>query len=62
MQVLSEYYGDTKTATVRRVTINDNTLFEVMWGGLSIGTYATEQEAENVAENYALSDAISNQG
>ncbi len=62
MQVLSEYYGQEKTATVRRLTVNDNTLFEVMWGGMSIGTYATEQEAENVAENYALSDAISNQG
>ena len=62
MQVLSEYYGQEKTATVRRLPVNDNTLFEVMWGGMSIGTYATEQEAENVAENYALSDAISNQG
>ena len=62
MQVLSEYYGDNKTAVVRRLTVNGNILFEVMWGGLSIGTYATEQEAENVAENYALSDAISNQG
>ena len=62
MQVLSEYYGEEKTATVRRLTVNDNTLFEVMWGGLSIGTYATEQEAESVAENYALSDAVSNQG
>ena len=62
MQVLSEYYGQEKTATVRRLTVNDNTLFEVMWGGLSIGTYATEQEAESVAENYALSDAVSNQG
>ena len=61
MQVLSEYYGDNKTAVVRRLTVNGNILFEVMWGGLSIGTYATEQEAENVAENYALSDAISNQ-
>lgn len=61
MQVLSEYYGDNKTAVVRRLTVNGNILFEVMWGGLSIGTYTTEQEAENVAENYALSDAISNQ-
>ena len=61
MQILSEYYGDNKTAVVRRLTVNGNILFEVMWGGLSIGTYTTEQEAENVAENYALSDAISNQ-
>jgi hypothetical protein len=61
MQVLSEYYGEEKTATVRRVTINDNTLFEVMWGSTSVGTYASENEAENAAENYALSDAVSNQ-
>ena len=59
MQVLSEYYGEEKTATVRRLTVNDNTLFEVMWGGMSIGTYATEQEAENVAENYALGSSVS---
>ena len=37
MQVLSEYYGENKTATVRRVTTNGNTLFEVMWGDQSVG-------------------------
>tara|TARA_Y100000817_G_C16642000_1_gene448812 strand:- start:266 stop:451 length:186 start_codon:yes stop_codon:yes gene_type:complete len=55
MQVLSEYYGENKTATVRKVTTNGNTLFEVMWGDQSVGVCATEQEADNLAENYALS-------
>ena len=59
MQVLSEYYGEEKTAQVRRVTINGNTLFEVLWGGLTIGQYQTENEAENMAENYALSARVS---
>jgi len=55
MQVLSEYYGENKTATVRRVTTNGHTLFEVMWGDQSVGMCSTEQEADNLAENYALS-------
>jgi len=55
MQVLSEYYGENKTATVRRVTTNGNTLFEVLWGDMSVGMCATEQEADNLTENYALS-------
>lgn len=59
MQVLSEYYGEEKTAQVRRVTTNGNTLFEVLWGGTSVGQYQTEQQAENAAENYALSAAVS---
>ena len=59
MQVLSEYYGEEKTAQVRRVTTNGNTLFEVLWGGVSVGQYQTEQQAESAAENYALSAAVS---
>ena len=30
--------------------------FEVLWEGKSVGVYQTEQEAENIAENYALGD------
>lgn len=62
MQVLSEYYGEEKTAQVRRVTTNNNTLFEVLWGGTSIGTYQSETEAESAAENYALSANVSQNG
>ena len=39
--------------------IGQTTLFEVMWQGKSVGMYNTEQEAENIAENYALGSAIS---
>ena len=59
MQVLSEYYGEEKTAQVRRVTTNGNTLFEVLWAGTSVGTYASETEADSAAENYALSVQVS---
>ena len=54
-----------ETATVRAVQqthssgIGQTTLFEVMWQGKSVGMYNTEQEAENIAENYALGSAIS---
>ena len=34
-------------------------MFEVMWQGKSVGMYNTEQEAENIAENYALGSAVS---
>ena len=48
-------------ATVRRVQteLNKTTLFEVLWAGKSVGVYQTEQEAENIAENYALGSAVS---
>ena len=62
VEVLSEYFSDDmKKATVRRVQteLNKNTLFEVLWAGKSVGVYQTEQEAENIAENYALGSSIS---
>tara|TARA_B100001778_G_scaffold263185_1_gene223813 strand:- start:195 stop:407 length:213 start_codon:yes stop_codon:yes gene_type:complete len=67
VEVLSEYFSDNmkETATVRAVQqthssgIGQTTLFEVMWQGKSVGMYNTEQEAENIAENYALGSAIS---
>ena len=63
VEVLSEYFSDDmkKKATVRRVQteLNKSTLFEVLWAGKSVGVYQTEQEAENIAENYALGSSIS---
>ena len=63
VEVLSEYFSDDmkKKATVRRVQteLNKTTLFEVSWAGKSVGVYQTEQEAENIAENYALGSQIS---
>ena len=63
VEVLSEYFSDDmrKKATVRRVQteLNKTTLFEVLWAGKSVGVYQTEQEAENIAENYALGSAVS---
>ena len=63
VEVLSEYFSDDmkKKATVRRVQteLNKSTLFEVLWAGKSVGVYQTEQEAENIAENYALGSTIS---
>ena len=52
VEVLSEYFSDNlkEKATVRQ----NRHLFEVLWEGELVGTYRTEQEAENVAENYAL--------
>ena len=57
VQVLSEYFSDNlkEKATVQR----KEHLFEVLWEGELVGTYSTEQEAENVAENYALGSQIS---
>ena len=60
VEVLSEYFSDDlkEKATVRAVQkthasgIGQTTMFEVMWQGKSIGMYNTEQEAENIAENY----------
>ena len=65
VQVLSEYFSDNlkEKATVRRINKYENrrfiSLFEVMWEDKSVGVYASEQEAENIAENYALGSAIS---
>ena len=63
VEVLSEYFSDDmkKKATVRRVQteLNKTTLFEVLWAEKSVGVYQTEQEAENIAENYALGSQIS---
>ena len=63
VEVLSEYFSDDmrKKATVRRVQteLNKTTLFEVLWAGKSVGVYQTEQEAENIAENYALGSSVS---
>jgi|TARA_R110001592_G_scaffold335562_1_gene620412 hypothetical protein len=59
VQVLSEFYGDRPKATVQLVNVGQATMFEVLWEGESVGTYNTEQEAENIAENYALGSAIS---
>ena len=63
VEVLSEYFSDDmkKKATVRLISteLNKSTLFEVMWEGKSVGVYQTEQEAENIAENYALGSQIS---
>ena len=63
VEVLSEYFSDDmkKKATVRRVQteLNKSTLFEVLWAGKSVGVYQTEQEAENIAENYALGSSVS---
>tara|TARA_Y100000816_G_C25922155_1_gene480863 strand:+ start:265 stop:471 length:207 start_codon:yes stop_codon:yes gene_type:complete len=65
VEVLSEYFSDDmkNKATVRRVNKYENrrfiALFEVLWEGKSVGVYGSEQEAENVAENYALGSTIS---
>ena len=67
VEVLSEYFSDDlkEKATVRAVQkthasgIGQSTMFEVMWQGKSVGMYNTEQEAENVAENYALGSQVS---
>jgi len=63
VEVLSEYYSDdrNKKATVQLITtsFNKSTLFEVLWEGKSVGVYQTEQEAEDIAENYALGSQVS---
>ena len=55
MEVLSEYFGERPKATVRRT----DHLYEVLWQGEAVGSYETEEEAEMVAENYALGSSIS---
>ena len=59
VQVLSEFYGDRPKATVQLISVGQTTMYEVLWEGKSVGTYNTEQEAENIAENYALGSAVS---
>ncbi len=62
VEVLSEFFGDhNKRAQVRLISseLGKTTMFEVLWEGKSIGVYRTEQEAENIAENYALGSAVS---
>ena len=57
VEVLSEYYSDNR---IKKATVQQKGhLFEVLWEGELVGTYRTEQEAENVAENYALGSTIS---
>ena len=58
-QILSEFFGDTPKTTVQLVNYGDKTLYEVLWQGKSVGVYNTEQEAENIAKNYALGSEIS---
>ncbi len=59
MEVLSEYFGSRPKATVQLSNLDGKTLYEVLWHGESVGVYATEQQAEMVAENYALGSAVS---
>ena len=59
VEVLSEFYGERPKATVQLISHGDKTMFEVLWQGKSVGVYQTEQEAENIAENYALGSQIS---
>ena len=59
MEVLSEYFGSRPKATVQLSNLDGKTLYEVLWNGESVGVYATEQQAEMVAENYALGSAVS---
>ena len=61
-EVLSEYFGDhNKRAQVKMISseLGKTTMFEVLWEGKPVGVYRTEQEAENIAENYALGSTIS---
>ena len=61
-EVLSEYFGDhNKRAQVKMISseLRKTTMFEVLWEGKSVGVYNTEQEAENIAKNYALGSAVS---
>ena len=59
VEVLSEFYGDRPKATVQLISHGGNSMYEVLWQGKSVGIYNTEQEAENVAENYALGSSVS---
>ena len=59
-KVLSEFYGhNDHIAQVRLNRIGEGDMFEVIRCGKSVGIYNTEQEAENVAENYALGSSVS---
>mgnify|MGYP001221020621 FL=1 len=63
-QLLSEYFGSNdQTAEVRVIYSYGSTgtkpMYEVLWNNKSVGMYQTEQEADNVAENYALGSAVS---
>ena len=58
VKVLSEYFSDDDYYKFQ-TELNKTTLFEVLWAGKSVGVYQTEQEAENIAENYALGSQIS---
>ena len=61
-EVLSEYFGDhNKKAQVKLISseLGKTTMFEVLWEGKSVGVYRTEQEAQNIAKNYALGSAVS---
>ena len=57
VEVLSEYFSDNlkKRATVQQ----KGHLLEVLWEGKSVGVYQTEQDAEDIAEEYALGSQIS---
>ena len=59
VQVLSEVFGDRNKPTVQLTNLDGKALYEVLWNGESVGVYATEQQAEMVAENYALGSAVS---
>ena len=59
VEVLSEFYGDRPKATVQLISHGENYMYEVLWQGKSVGIYNTEQEAEDIAENYALGSQIS---
>ena len=57
VQVLSEYFSDNLND---KVTVQKKEhLFEVLWEDKSVGVYASKQEAENVAKNYAVGSQIS---
>ena len=63
-QLLSEYFGsNNQTAEVRVIYAygsgGSKPMYEVLWNDKSVGMYQTEQEAENIAENYALGSQIS---
>ena len=61
-EVLSEYFGDhNKRAQVKMISseLGKTTMFEVLCECKSVGVYRTEQEAENIAKNYALGSAVS---
>ena len=62
-EVLSEYFSDDKkkksSSADDYYKFQQVNTFEVLWQGKSVGVYQTEQEAENIAENYALGSQVS---